>query len=258
MTEIFLKSEHKSIIIPGYQLYRKDRDHKGGGGVGVLIREHYAVEELKLETGRLEAMLLKVQINKNKSFLLLCVYRPPGITHGILKTDGECFENILVNINFKNRDIIITGDFNLPCSNSYSYFEHILHANLLKQLVELPTRLGNILDLFVTNNTDVIANINVVEPHISDHRMVVATVIVPRISYPTKKIFFRDFKKVNFELLGQDILKVEAPPSTETTTSLVQNFTSRILDIFNAHAPLTTKTITEYPKKLSPSNETLE
>jgi len=32
MTETFLKSEQ---IIPGYQLYRKDRDHKVG--VGVLI-----------------------------------------------------------------------------------------------------------------------------------------------------------------------------------------------------------------------------
>jgi hypothetical protein len=167
------------------------------------VREHYSVEiiDVNSEADYLEMLMLKIQVNKNKSFLIMCVYRPPCLSATRLYSDSECFENILSNINLSNKNIIITRDFNLPNSNAYSYFEHILYTHSLKQLVELPTRGENILDLFITNNTNIIADLRIEEPHVSDHRMVVAKVIVPRPVYPTKKITFRDFKTVNFENL---------------------------------------------------------
>jgi hypothetical protein len=260
ITETFLKGEHKSITIPGYSLYRKDRENKGGGGVGILVREHYSVELLNvnLKPEYLEILMLKIQVNKNKSFVIMCVYRPPCLSTARLTSDSECFENILSNMNLSSRNIIITGDFNLPNSNAYSYFEHIPYTHSLKQLVELPTRGENILDLFITNHTNIISDLRVEEPHVSDHRMVVAKVIVPRPIYPTKKITFRDFKTVDFGNLGSDISKLETLPSLKSTASLIQHFSSSISDIFDKHGPLSTKFITEYPRKICLSTETLE
>ena len=260
MSETFLKQEHKSIIVPGFQLYRKDRKYKGGGGVAILVRNHYSVNviEVESEAEYLETLILKVQVNNNKSFLLMCVYRPPIFLQARLQADSESFETILSSLKFENKNIIITGDFNLPSSNTYSYFEHILHSYSLTQIVNLPTRQENILDLFITNNTNVITNISIEEPHISDHRMIVAKLVIPRPVYTKKKITFRDYKNVNFEELGKEICKLEVPNSQITTSTLVQNFTASILQIFDTHAPFKTTTITDFPKKICPSNETLE
>ncbi len=154
--------------------------------------------------------------------------------------------------------MIITGDFNLPTSEAYSYFEHIIHANELTQLVTLPTRLNNILDLIFTNNKGFISEVKVEDLHISDHRMISAKLTELRPVYPEKVISFRDFKNANFEKLGKDICDIEVLPTTSSTTVLVQDLTSCLLKIFDKHVPIVNKTIIIKPKQIFPSNETLK
>jgi len=167
-------------------------------------------------------------------------------------SDSEQFESILSHINLKDRNIIITGDFNLPTSDAYSYFEHILHSNSLKQLVTLPTRLNNILDLFMTNNPEIISELNIEEPHISDHKMVVARITVKRPDYKQTEISFRDFKRANFENLGSDICNIAVLPMSMSSSDMIQSVTVSLLELFDRHVPLISKTITEYPKKSLP------
>ena len=240
-------------------MYRNDRDNKGGGGVAVLLRENYSVQVIDNlpYTANIEVIAVKVQVKTNRSFIVVCVYRPPNLSQDKLKTDSENFEEILNKLVLRGRVIVITGDFNLPSSASYSYFEHILHSYSLTQLVNQPTRLDNLLDLFITNNRDIMSEVNVTEPHISDHQMLIATMAVPRASLRRKLITYRDFKNADFGLLGKEICNIRIPSDETTTSELVKSFTSDLLALFDKYVPVVTKQITETSKKIRPSPETI-
>jgi len=211
------------------------------------------------DSGNIESIVLKVQIRTNKSFIVVCVYRPPNRIPAVLKSDSDYFEEILDNIPLRGRSVFITGDFNLPTSLSYSYFEHILHSHSLWQLVNQPTRLENLLDLFITNNRDIniISEVKVEEPHISDHRMLISSITIPRPECKKKNITYRDFKNANYESLGLDICNILVPGPEENTTTLVHALTSNLLCLFDKYVPVVTKKITERSKALCLSEETL-
>ena len=84
--------------------------------------------------------------------------------------------------NLSTPELVFIGDFNLsefdwtnntPLTGSEPYILliHIIQDNFLTQLVDQPTREGNILDLVLTSNEDLIDNLYVGEPF-SDHSLV--------------------------------------------------------------------------------------
>ncbi len=99
-----------SELLPGFNIFRKDRNGKIGGGVLIAVKEGLqATRRCDLE--RDGAELVVVQINKvnNSSVILYTYYRPPQTYSDSLKL----LNNSLLS-NPESSCIVLIGDFNLP------------------------------------------------------------------------------------------------------------------------------------------------
>ena len=69
------------LEIPGYDLYRVDRNTKPGGGVGVYVRQTYkvkVVEEISnISDNGLHQLSINLQVRNLKSIVICTMYRPP-------------------------------------------------------------------------------------------------------------------------------------------------------------------------------------
>ena len=68
------------LQIPGYDLYRVDRQDKKGGGVFVYILQSYETEVLwdisALSDAGFHQLWIKVQVHNIRSFVICTAYRP--------------------------------------------------------------------------------------------------------------------------------------------------------------------------------------
>ena len=79
-----------NIEIPGYHLFRIDRQ-KRGGGVCVYVSHSYKTELLldisNVSTNGFHQLWLNVQVKNMKSVLVCAVYRPPDVSIDCFETD---------------------------------------------------------------------------------------------------------------------------------------------------------------------------
>lgn len=124
-----------------------------------------------------------IKSSMSKSFVSGAFYRPPA-------SDTGCSEILKKNLELQapQAEIILLVDFNLKdadwnnrlmLNNSVDYelFSDILSDNFPTQMVLEPTRGNNILDLVLTNNSDMVCGTEVGEP-ISDHNIITFNVNV--------------------------------------------------------------------------------
>ena len=110
--------------------------------------------------------------------------------------------------------VMMCGDFNSPfvnwsigsLSGSTLHMQRQAEALIdfmneycLQQCVTEPTRINNILDLFMTNNSSILCQVIVLDTVVSDHRLILVgtyidNVNVPHHDYPEAQ----DFAKLNF------------------------------------------------------------
>ena len=188
------KSKQAELWVEGYKLYRSDRKRaksskrgRDSGGVAFYIRNDIAQSTsilMQFSNGVVEALCL---YSEKENLILACIYRQPDdSTNGHTSLNRE-FKEMLVSlkqcisgIGPLIPDIIIGGDFNLPriswndgvatflqgCPKAIKELNHSLHdcCNdlFLKQVVEHATHKdGNVLDLILTNNTDLVHELNI-------------------------------------------------------------------------------------------------
>ena len=189
ITETWLKSyiSDAQIYIKNYLPFRCDRSNRKGGGTLLYVHESIPVSnESTFDDSICQAILCTLS---SCSTILINVYRPP-------KSSLNSFNKLLQYIQCyldplmeeKHQDIIIIGDFNFPnidwptqtCNPSLgreqqesgeAFIDFIQH-NMLDQVVDRPTRDQNTLDLFLTNNSRVIRNIEADKSTLSDHSIV--------------------------------------------------------------------------------------
>ena len=151
ITETWLKESIPDTIvnIEGYQLLRRDRKHKGHGGVCLYIGNHIQCEILSClyneDREVLWAMLRPKRLPRGNSCIIIgVVYHPPDANNNdmlvYLRTSMEYIE-----ANYTNYGIILLGDFNkLDFKRDAKCFQ-------LKPIVKFPTRGSNTLDQIFTN-----------------------------------------------------------------------------------------------------------
>ena len=165
-----------------YKIYRRDRKD-GYGGVLVAIKNDIISSRAdELETDA-EMVWVQISITGMKTLYICGMYRP----HENDEKGQEEFEISLSRIaTHQNANIWIAGDLNFPGINWVSNdtkpscrhptihqdFLDCLEDHNLQQMVKVPTRDQNILDLFITNNTTKINKVQVI-PGISDHHAVI-------------------------------------------------------------------------------------
>ena len=153
----------------------------------------------------------------------------------------------------ENKNVIKLGDFSMHINNPNDAEANILIDTLkalgLQQQVDFSTcQHGNTLDLVFS---EILNNIRVekcVEGlFLSDHVMVMARTSVKREDIETKVLTCRNKKKINYDLLTEDISNITM--EGEDLDELIKRFEDSLRSILDKHAPEKTKRITLRKKK---------
>uniref|UniRef100_A0A8B9C3Y3 Reverse transcriptase domain-containing protein n=1 Tax=Anser brachyrhynchus TaxID=132585 RepID=A0A8B9C3Y3_9AVES len=194
-----------SAAMSGYRLFRRDRQHRRGGGVALYIRECLDVEELEAGNDKVESLWVRIRGKANKASILVGVcYRPPNQDE---ETDEEFYRQLAEAA--KSSALVLVGDFNFP-DISWKHntaqrkqsrrFLESMEDSFLTQLVREPTRGGAPLDLLFTNSDGLVGDV-VVESCLgqSDREMVQFS-ILGEVRKGTSKTAVLDFRRADFEL----------------------------------------------------------
>ena len=114
VSETWLSQHSPTPEIAGYKLYRKDRVHKKGGGVAILVSERLQSREFIVDTSTSTSMSFEhiaVEIKGRKDPVIICsVYRPPNTA---VKSFLKEYNKLLNRLKKTTTEIIIGLDHNL-------------------------------------------------------------------------------------------------------------------------------------------------
>jgi exonuclease III len=167
-----------NIELPGYDLYRRDRDD-GYGGVALYISKMFMSSELlDMRSDIVENIWISLTIG-NMKVLTAVFYRPPNSERQHAQNFIEDFQHqIHLAYMKKPHCIFITGDFNdrrYDWTNNHvnsdlknSFFD-LLHSNNFFQVINSPTYFSmrsqpTLLDLFITDSPNLVVHSSVDPP----------------------------------------------------------------------------------------------
>ena len=197
--------------------------------------------------------LLKIN---SKWVRIVNTYRPPpSITNGLTteKFFSE-FEMFMEYVTTLPGQILILGDVNYhleDTSNGQTRdFLELLDVLNLSQLVNQPThRLGHTLDCIITEkNSNLVNNIQVYTPWISDHCLVAFNVSVQIPALCHKSITTRNWKSLNLDQLNSDIMDADFGNSSNSVSECVHHYDHTLHNLIDIHAPARNKTILLRPR----------
>ena len=188
ITETWLKSyfSDAQLQIPGYSLSRCDRSKRHGGGVLLYSLSSLTASASEIfDDGTCQGLC---NIYPSSKLLVAVVYRPPDASHSSFSQLLDHLKCAIDNLADSDYDIFITGDFNFPqieweslrilsggtseSNLSAQCLLNFMSNFLLNQMVTVPTRGQNTLDLVLCNNDRLISDVKAVPTDISDHDMV--------------------------------------------------------------------------------------
>ena len=184
----------KEADIEGYNMFRCDRtDNTKGGGVAI-----YVYNKLKIghtwEKRHNRCEMIGVEI-KDLQTINIVVYRPPDTKKEDFRVILRTLKIILDKMGEHSNTIIVSGDFNFrfiewrkeqsgACSYRYKQAANkdekeqflellaLCNEHCLTQIIDEPTRGENTLDLFFTNETSLVTNVEVNKSTKSDHKKI--------------------------------------------------------------------------------------
>ena len=210
-------------------MYRKDRpktDKKCGGGVFILVKSAFTSTEISLETN-CELVFIELCLRGQENVKIGCMYRPPWADDAYMQD----FSQVLDKININNKgNIWIGGDFNFPHTDWPNH--QVLPGNTrpretqmlftaaedhsLSQVVNMPTRKENILDLFFTSTPSLVNRVETIPPLMSsaDHDIVFIDIdtraVIPKQANRNCYLF----NKANWEAMRQEVASYSLPDTT--------------------------------------------
>ena len=182
-------------FLPGYNIFRKDRTGKIGGGVHVAIKSKLEVlYRPDLERPDCELVVVQIKNQNRKPVTLYTFYRPPNSTHNYLNELNDSLQS-----NVEKDCVVVVGDFNLPelkwsedqttpinsAGQTGETFCELFNDNFLQQNIMGYTHIGgNKLNLSLSNNPEIIRDVRVLcdEQFPSDH-------------FPTEFVIKQSFKR---------------------------------------------------------------
>ena len=216
LVESHLKQDRLSgeINIPGFNVHRVDRQGSvKKGGVVLYLRadlDGFFGDEHGFSTFNTEFLCI---YSPKLNVVLTLLYRPLGY-EGFAEAIYEIRQFIEKRAP-PQPNILLMGDFNFPQINWSTEIitgggrsgVEMKAAQLLRdfssdfcltQLIDKPTRGTNILDLVFTNNEDLVYDWKVFDAGISDHRMIMITLLLPRVNKDRPPRNGNIFTELNF------------------------------------------------------------
>ena len=171
------------IYIDNYQIIRQDRVKRDCGGVLLYVHNSLPVTSSHyFDDDICEAVICYVNSIKT---IFISVYRPPDTPIHSTEKLLQFMKYHIKNISSDNHlDVHVMGDFNLPempwnqetepksLSKPGQLLQCFMEDHFLSQYIEKPTRKSNILDLFLSNNSNLVLYSEVTDTSLSDHRIV--------------------------------------------------------------------------------------
>ena len=209
----------QEINIAGYQLYRKDRT-RFGGGVAIYAKDDLAtLEILELHKPGIESIYIRV-LRCNIPCILGVCYRPPNQNQinrdATLESLRAQFDYLCIGTKMP---FFLFGDFNDRCINwdadhTESELKNVLFNLVdeynLTQVVNVPTRDRNLLDLLITNRPNYIAKLNVIDPIDNlDHCMITGEFKVQYVKQHNYKRVVRHFTIERLETLNRRLMDID-------------------------------------------------
>jgi len=264
LTETLLKTDMISPIFCNYDLVRKDRTIKGGGGIAILLKNNlkHSIISIKNETElalspNIEYLCMSVQLQPNqKSFTIVCIYRSPNYSNDVIEEDFYTLSQILAYVMKPMKSVYIVGDFNLSNDRLLRRLETLLESIGLKQFVCDPTRVNSILDLFISNRNDI--NISVNDPHLSDHLLVNASIPVKKIKKIKNTITYRNVNINNMTKTAYKIVSLDNIMTGVTVDEKLSSFACNIVDCINEFSKIKKRNTCENKHKKYLSETSLD
>ena len=241
ITETWLKPHitEAQVSIEGFNIFRSDRLNRERGGCCLYIKQSLIVSDhITYDDDYCQIIGCSIE---NLKTMVFSLYRPENTSHNKFD-DAMNFIQSSVSTKDESWNILITGDFNFPniswetldvkpggdgCKKCAETLLRFMESNLLTQIIDQPTRFDqggacNILDLIITNNTDLFREIEVLPTSISDHELI--SVIVSNEMKPlqssvkhikknskldTLSFSSLNFHKADFQKINEDLEQVQ-------------------------------------------------
>ena len=246
ISETWLTKHSPMFTIPGYKIYRNDRQHKKGGGVAILVDSRLTSRALQTDTDATIVESCAVEIKGTKKPIIVCsLYRPPN-------TDTKMFlrsyRTLVSKLQKISSDVIIGLDHNLDFLKGEKHRPTNDFITLILELQQLPTitRPTRIASQSATLIDNVIISLRHCENYtsmillddLSDHLpclTVISNLIVNK--HNKQKIKTRSLKylsRVKEELQKEDWSSLEQELDVNLQTDYLQRKLEALLD---AHCP---------------------
>lgn len=218
-SETWLKSQHTLApllpeLVGEYDIFRCDRPSKKGGGVILLIHHRISASLVFSESMPNAYEIVAVDVLQNYNpFRIIVAYRAPScLSQGNIQLAKVISD--LVSCEFSS---VVVGDFNMPgidwnkddyaAPSEFKVFTDMLVCHNFKQMVLEPTRCSSILDLVLSNDSELIHNVSVSAPvGLSDHNSV--TFCVRCVAVLPVSVYFQDFSSCNYGQVCDYLVKI--------------------------------------------------
>nr|CAI5861241.1 unnamed protein product [Callosobruchus analis] len=218
------------LKINGYNLYRKDRETRGGG-VCIYVKETYATHVIDGLDDAIEQIWVEIKTNK-QNLAMDTVYRSPNED---VTTFWSIFEDTLSSVHMPVDKLVCTGDFSINMFNinnrQVDQMNTIMSTFDLKQIIDEPTRITfsttTLIDLIMVNSDSEIVDTGTFDTNLSDHFITYLQIQIDA-SRTEPKLFEHDLYRIPFNGLYD----------TDNIDSKVFILEDSIVKLFDIHAPL--------------------
>lgn len=81
------------VAMPGYHVFRKDREKGKGGGVLLYVRNTWSCRQLEWSTDiTFDCVGVEITLSNEMSFILICLYRHPSMEVDFYDQLKKCAE----------------------------------------------------------------------------------------------------------------------------------------------------------------------
>jgi len=234
------------LMVPGYDLFRKDRPVSSrGGGVLLYVKSIFHAVEYRPRTAFPEHIWCTLDVDGGKNLLVGVCYRTPN--NDIFNFDNNRRLNDLIVELGGSEMLLLMGDFNYPDINwedlsassvTSQMFVDSLEDHFLVQHVKNNTRKDSLLDLVITSEPDMVDTVNVLGNFAtSDHQLLQWTLNVKSSGLASQHLVL-DYAKADYVTIKSElsttcwseILRGDAEQMWST-------FRDTLTELMNTHVP---------------------
>ena len=204
------------VLPPGYKFAaRRDRPSSSHGGVAIITRDNIDASEIPLTT-QAEMVAASIPSKSTKPIIVSSIYRPTDNNKEYTAHLCDTIQHL--HSSYRDHIFWIGGDSNLPDINwktdnieGHQYpisisqdFIDLFRDMGSQQVIDLPTRLSNTLDIFATNRPSLVSKCLAL-PGLSDHDIILIDTTTTAQKRRTVRRLIHIWSKADIDAITADL-----------------------------------------------------